>query len=124
MSTITKKIELIGPKDRADVEALFDSGASYSCIPPLLAHRLGTVSKLGFPIKLEMAEQGKTLKVEEAIQLLIQINGYQLLDDFLLVDGLSEEAIIGAKTLQAWRIKLDFEHEEVIIDPKVKKLRI
>jgi hypothetical protein len=42
----------------------------------------------------------------------------------MLIPGLSEEAIIGAKTLQAWRMKLDFEQDEVIIDPRVTKLRL
>jgi hypothetical protein len=42
----------------------------------------------------------------------------------MLIPGLSEPVIIGAKTLQAWRMKLDFEHDEVVIDPRVTKLRL
>jgi hypothetical protein len=40
----------------------------------------------------------------------------------MVVPGLSEEAIIGVTTMQKWRIKLDFEHDTVIVDPKVAKL--
>jgi hypothetical protein len=40
----------------------------------------------------------------------------------MVVPGLSEEGIIGGNTLQKWRIKLDFEHDTVIVDPKVSKL--
>ena len=29
---------------------------------------------------------------------------------------------VTAKTLQAWRLKLDFERDEIVIDPKVTKL--
>jgi len=42
----------------------------------------------------------------------------------MIIDNLSEPVIIGAKTLQAWRLKLDFEKDEVIIDPRVTKLRL
>ena len=37
----------------------------------------------------------------------------------MVIPGLSEDGIIGADTLQKWRIKLDFEHDAVIVDPKV-----
>lgn len=45
-------------------------------------------------------------------------------DEFLVIPGLSEEAIIGAATMQKWRIKLDFENVRVIVDPKVAKLQL
>ncbi len=124
MSIIIRKIELIGSKGRLEVNALFDSGASFSCIPPRVAEKIGVVFPLGLPIEMETAEQGKVLEVKEAIGLQFRINGYQLSDEFMVVPGLSEEAIIGAKTLQAWRIKLGFEHDTVVVDPKVTRLRI
>jgi len=31
---------------------------------------------------------------------------------------------MGAATMQKWRFKLDFEKEEVLIDPRVLRLRI
>jgi hypothetical protein len=46
----------------------------------------------------------------------------RLSDEFLVVPNLSEDVVIGATTMQKWRIKLDFEHDTVIIDPKVAKL--
>jgi hypothetical protein len=46
----------------------------------------------------------------------------RLSDEFMIVPGLSEEVIIGVNTLQKWRIKLDFENDTVVIDPKVAKL--
>jgi hypothetical protein len=42
----------------------------------------------------------------------------------MLIPELSEPALIGAKTMQAWRMKVDYEHEEVIVDPRVTKLRL
>ncbi len=42
-------------------------------------------------------------------------------DEFMVVPNLSEDAIIGVTTLQKWHIKPDFEHDTVIIDPKIAK---
>ena len=44
-----------------------------------------------------------------------------MFDEFMLISGLSEDVILGANTLQKWRIKLDFEHDAVLVDPKVVK---
>ena len=49
------------------------------------------------------------------------INDVRLSDEFYVVPGLSEDAILGVNTFQKWRIKLDFEHDTVIVDPKVAK---
>ncbi len=46
----------------------------------------------------------------------------RLSDEFLVVPGLSEEIIIGAATMQKWRLKLDFENDRVIVDPRAAKL--
>ena len=42
----------------------------------------------------------------------------------MVIPGLLEQLIIGAKTMQTWRFKLDFEADEVIIDPRVTRLRL
>jgi hypothetical protein len=47
-----------------------------------------------------------------------------LSDEFLVILGLSEEAIIRAATIQKWRIKLDFEHDNTIVDAKVAKMQL
>ena len=52
------------------------------------------------------------------------IDDILLSDEFLVVPDLSEEAIIGAATMQKWRIKLDFEYDNVHVDPKVGKLQL
>lgn len=45
----------------------------------------------------------------------------RLTDEFYIIPDLSEQVIIGASTMQKWRIKLDFDHDTIIIDPKVAK---
>ncbi len=42
----------------------------------------------------------------------------------MVIPSLSEEVIIGAKTMQSWRLTLDFENDKVIFDPRVTKLRL
>ena len=60
----------------------------------------------------------------DQIAITFYVDDVQLSDEFLVIPGLSEEAIIGATTIQKWRIKLDFEHDKVIVDPKVAKLQL
>jgi hypothetical protein len=79
---------------------------------------------LGRIRKLSTASEGHYIEIKERVILDFYINDILLSDEFLLVPGLSEEAIIGAATLQKWRIKLDFEHDQVIVDPKVAKLQL
>lgn len=64
------------------------------------------------------------IEIKERITLDFYINDILLSDEFLVVPALSEEAIIGSATLQKWRIKLDFEHDTVYVDPKVAKLQL
>lgn len=63
-------------------------------------------------------------RISHSTRLDLYLNGFRLTDEFMIVPGLSEEAIIGATTLQKWKIKLDFEHDEVIVDPRVAKLKL
>jgi predicted nucleotidyltransferase len=58
------------------------------------------------------------------VRLDFTLNGYTFTDEFMVIPRLSDPVIIGAKTLQAWRMELDFENHDVIIDPKVTKLKL
>jgi hypothetical protein len=124
MATIEKKIKLVGSKGSEEITAFFDSGSTYSCIQPELAGKLETVLSLPEPMDFGTAKEGEKLQAKERVSLNFYLDGYRFSDEFMLIPGLSEPVIIGAKTLQAWRMKLDFEHDEVIIDPRVTKLRL
>lgn len=124
MAVIQKPIKLAGSKGTEEATAIFDSGASYSCISPQLARKLGIVDKLPQPMKFSTAKEGESLQANEAIRLNFYIDGYRFSDEFMLIPGLSESVLIGAATLQKWRLKLNFETDEVIIDPRVTKLRL
>lgn len=124
MAVIEKMIKLKGSKGEKDVLALFDSGATYSCIETELAKKLAYLEPLPEPLEFDTAEVGHKLKATSHISIFFYLNSDRFSDEFIVVDGLSDKVIIGAKTLQSWRMKLDFEHDEILYDPKVTKLRI
>jgi hypothetical protein len=124
MSVLEKSIRLVGSKGETEIVAIFDSGATYSCISPELAEKLEVVVKLPEPMDFGTAEMGRKVIATHRVSLNFYLNGYRFSDEFMIIPRLSEPVIIGAATLQKWRIKLNFETEEVIIDPRVTKLRI
>lgn len=101
------------------VYALFDSGATYSCLNEEIAGFIETPAKLRTPLEIGTASANHYVVVEEAMRADFYHEDIRLSDEFMVVPGLSEEAIIGVNTLQKWRIKLDFEHDKVIVNPKV-----
>lgn len=124
MSLIRVPVLFIGSKNEKPLYTLFDTGASMSCINGELAQLLGEPIKLAYPRKFGTASEHHHMEVNQVMYFDFTVNEVSLFDDFFLVPGLSEEAIIGATTLQKWRIKLDFEHEVVIVDPRVAKLQL
>ena len=124
MAIITKKLKLAGSKGKKELEGLFDSGSTYSCIKRALAEKLGKIDSLSEPLKFDTAEEGENVEAKEHMSLIFYLNGYRFSDEFMIIPKLSEEVIIGASTMQKWRFKLDFENEDVIIDPRVTRLRL
>ena len=124
MAVIQKTIRLVGSKGSEETPAIFDSGSTYSCITPALAEKLGRVEALPEPMEFDTAKEGQKLTATDRVSLNFYIDGYRFSDEFMLIPGLSEPAIIGAASLQKWRLKLDFEQDEIIIDPRVTRLRL
>ncbi len=121
MGVIINRIKLVGSKGEKKVDGLFDSGASFSFIKEDLASRLGNIDRLPTPLEFETATEGEKVTVKERVVLDFYIEGIRLSDEFLIAEDLSEEIIIGAKTMQAWRLKLDFEQDRVLVDQMVTR---
>lgn len=119
MSIIRIPLRFTGSKGERMVYALFDSGATYSCLNTTIANEIETPAKLFEPMEIATASSAHFVIIEEAMRADFYHEDIRLSDEFMVVPGLSEEAIIGVNTLQKWRIKLDFEHDKVIINPKV-----
>jgi len=114
----------VGSKGEKHLYSLFDSGANLSCINPDFVENLENPSKLGRTRLISTAAEGHFIEITEAIRLDFYIGDVLLSDEFLIVPSLSEESIIGAATMQKWRIKLDFEHDTVHVDPKVARMQL
>ncbi len=119
---ITRNLQFSGSKGETDLETLFDSGSTYSCVSPEAVEALEILTPLRHPLLVETASKGHFLEIKNVTRLEFMLNGLRLSDEFMVVPGLSEEAIVGAVTMQKWKIKLDFEHDQVVTDPRASRL--
>jgi Retroviral aspartyl protease len=121
MSIIKIPIRYEGSKGETVLYTLFDSGATFSCISVAYAAELANLEKMRHPMEIATAAKDTYLRIENVIRLDFYYNDIRLSDEFLVIDNISEDVILGANTLQKWRIKLDFEHDTIIVNPKVAK---
>jgi hypothetical protein len=123
MSFIKLPLLYLGSKGKKNLNTLFDSSINLSCIHPNFIKELEMPIRPGHSRKFYKANPEDYIEIKEAILLDFYINDILLSDEFLIVPDINEEIIIGAATLRKWRIKLDFEHDQVIVDPRSAKLR-
>ncbi len=124
MGLIIKKITVEGDKGKTTISTLFDTGASASFIRRDIAKNIATIVKLPTSYKFVQGDGKHEITVQNCINVNLTINDVTVFQQILVTDELSEELIIGADTLQHWKIKLDPEHEDVIIDKKVLELKL
>ena len=124
MSIIKTPLLFAGSLGEKYLYTLYDSGANFSCINPVALDDLETPVSLGRTRMIGTAAEGHYIEVNHRVSLDFYMDDVLLSDEFLVIPGLSEEAIIGAATMQKWRIKLDFEHDKAIVDPKVAKMQL
>jgi|ERR1017187_1851822 predicted aspartyl protease len=124
MSIIKLPLRFEGPENEKVIYTLFDSGANLSCIHPDQVEDLTTTIALHEPRMIATAGENHFIKVTHRATLDFYLNDVLLSDEFLVVPGLSEDAVIGAATMQKWKIKLDFDTEKVTVDPKVAKRQL
>ena len=98
--------------------ALFDSGASHTLIRKNVAQTFATITKLRHPMRFGLGDGKGKVIAKSMVGFQLHLKGCQLLDDAVVVDELSDEIIIGASTLQKYRLILDFDKEDVIVDKK------
>ncbi|MEO0093668.1 MAG: retropepsin-like aspartic protease [candidate division WOR-3 bacterium] len=67
MAVIQKKIKLVGSKGSKEVLALFDSGATYSCITPDLAKQLEKPVQIPGGMTFRTAKRGERLNAQRRI---------------------------------------------------------
>jgi predicted aspartyl protease len=119
---IIKKLRVLGDNGKRRVQALFDTGASASFIRRDVAQPLATLVRLPSAEVYTLGDGVGRLRATETVILHVLLKGIRISDNFIVVPRLSDEMIIGANTLQKWRIKLDLENEDVLIDRRVSRL--
>jgi hypothetical protein len=107
MSIIKHPLLFAGSLGEKHLYTLYDSGANLSCINPEYLADLETPTHLGRIRMMGTAAEGHYIEVTHRVSLDFYMDDVLLSDEFLVIPGLSEEAIIGAATMQKWRIKLD-----------------
>ena len=122
------EITLIGPKGKWQCRALFDSRASYSVIRPDIAGAIAIPSPLPDPENwvFETAQAGQTMQATQVIPVVFRFADSEahFSDEIIVLDGLSEEVIIGATTMQKWGIKLDFHTDQIHYRKTAQRLRV
>ena len=134
MSVIKLPLQFVGSLGGQYLYTFFDSGrfaaaTNLSCISPDHVRDIEKPVSLGRVRRVATASEGHYIEINERVVLDFYIEDILLSDEFLVVPGLSEEAIIGAATMQnperrTGRIKLNFEHDTVEVDPKVAKMQL
>jgi hypothetical protein len=124
MGILARRMEFWGDKNGSEEEALFDSGASFPFVREDVAERLATLLPLREPLSFETARQSQPVTATHVVRLEFRLNGHRLSDEFMVLEGLTEPAVIGAATMQKFRMKLDFEQETIAVDPSLSRLRI
>jgi len=122
MGLIVKKLRIAGDKGEGRLEVLFDTGASASFIRANVVDKIATTLKLPSPETYMLGDGVGRLRVTETAVLYVYVEGVRISDNFIVSPRLSEPVIIGAGTLQKWRIKLDLENEKIIIDKRMARL--
>jgi hypothetical protein len=128
VSILEHEVILVGSKGSARRLALFDSGATYSIIRRDVAERLEKLVPLPDPEDwiFETALAGQLIQARYRVTLNFRFDDSKarFSDEFIVFDACTEEVIVGAKTMQAWRIGLDFETETVNYRKTAERLRV
>ena len=122
MGLIVKRLRVVGDKGERRLQVVFDTGASASFVRRDVVGRIATPVKLPSPESYTLGDGIGKLWVNETVVLYVYIEGVRISDNFIVAPRLSGEVIIGANTLQKWRVKLDLESERVIINKRMARL--
>jgi hypothetical protein len=128
VTVLEHDVSLIGSKGKLRCRALFDSGATYSIIRRDIAERIEPLVLLPDPEDwiFETALAGQLIQARYRVTLNFRFDDSKarFSDEFIVFDTCTEEVIVGAKTMQAWHITLDFETETINYRKTAERLRV
>ena len=101
-------------KGEANVEALFDTGASFTVIKKYMAEKIGKILPTGVG-EVTLADGKTRLKVSGYISISTMLEGSPIDDVAYVIEELAEELIIGIKVMEFYDIKLDPANNRVTV---------
>ena len=119
MGEIIRDLQVMGNEGQAMVRACFDSGSPTCFIRRDVSEQIARPMIMPRPRRFQLADGDSGLEIQESVYLEVTIKGVTVFWPFLVADRLSDEMIIGVDMMQRWKIKLDFEADDVEISPDV-----
>ena len=113
-----------GSTSKAILDTLFEPNNTYSFIREDLAEKLGLIYRFRDPRSFNIAPFRLLTTTKDVICLSFTINNLRLRDEFMIIPGLPEDVIFGDTTIRKWGMKLDFDNNAVIIDPRVAEFML
>lgn len=107
MPTLLKPdLAIRGDKASGTARVLIDTGAEASFIRRAVAEQLGTLGKLPIPMRILFGDSSQG-NVTEGVRLALDLAGQIISDDFVVMDTLVEDVVLGAGTLRRYALKVD-----------------
>jgi predicted aspartyl protease len=123
MGLISKQVLVRGNKASRRLRVLMDTGTSHTVIRAATARRLATPAPLPRTRSAQFAS-GKG-RIKETVNVSLRLDGREVFTSALVLEGLSEELVIGAEFFQRYKVVLDPEREEIrFTDPEALKVKI
>ncbi|HMF34035.1 MAG TPA: hypothetical protein VKK79_21600 [Candidatus Lokiarchaeia archaeon] len=114
MTIITRRLKVTGNKQiEEEFEALFDSGSSRSFLSSESAERICTIDIFDKPEPIILGDGKTTVNAIGSCWFIADLDGCIIRDDAWVLEYCSTDMIIGARTLENYNIKLDFENDTV-----------
>ncbi len=125
MTVVRDKIEVYSDRARKEVEALFNTGATRTCVSERLAHELGFTA-YAKPRPIELAIKGMIGEIVGDGVYTFVVVGCEMPTRFLalVVRDLKHDAIIGVDFMEAFEIELDVKGGKPVLKryPPVARL--
>lgn len=117
---MTLSLRFEGSKGVKNLDTRFGNKGVYSLIAPECLDDLGPLIPRRSPLQIPLSDNTIT-SVSFVTILDFYIENICLSDEFLIVDGLGSEVVIGEGTMRKWGLKLDIRNKLVSVDHRSKK---
>lgn len=115
MSRLFGEVKIKGNKGQSQVKALFDTGASRTCIRNDVANKIGNLIPLSSPRRATLGDGENKIEIKEGMFLEITLDDYSIDTTADVSPKLAHDLIIGASTMQEWGIVVEPKEEKVLI---------